>query len=105
MVTRHLPGVITVQLALPPMCMHALCMATKTISVDLEAYEILRRARQTAKESFSQVIKRGRWKRSPKTCGDILASSAEIPAAPASVLKKLEVAQSSDAPPDSAWDE
>lgn len=38
-----------------------LCMATKTVSVDLEAYERLCRARISDKESFSQVIKRATW--------------------------------------------
>jgi predicted CopG family antitoxin len=35
---------------------------TKTISIDLEAYERLRRARRSRSESFSMVIKRATWK-------------------------------------------
>jgi len=48
-------------------------MATKTISVDLEAYERLRRAKSSAKESFSQVIKRAVWVPERGTAGQMLA--------------------------------
>jgi hypothetical protein len=40
----------------PPM--HDLCMATKTISIELDAYELLVRERKDPKESFSRVIRR-----------------------------------------------
>ena len=36
-------------------------MATKTISLRVEAYEKLRRARSHASESFSDVVMRARW--------------------------------------------
>lgn len=43
----------------PRLCtMHGLCMATKTISVELDAYQLLKRAKQTPSESFSQVVRR-----------------------------------------------
>ena len=38
--------------------MYCLCMPTKTISVDLPAYECLCRLRRQPRESFSQVIRR-----------------------------------------------
>jgi len=45
-------------LALICACTYVLCMPYKTISVDLEAYEHLRRLRRDPSESFSKVIRR-----------------------------------------------
>lgn len=53
--------------------MHDLCMATKTISLEIDAYERLRQARLDAKESFSSVVRRARWEETPRTAGRILA--------------------------------
>jgi hypothetical protein len=50
-------------------------MATKTLSVDDEAYERLRRARLHPKESFSKVIKRAKWETGRPRCGEILRRS------------------------------
>lgn len=36
-------------------------MATKTISLEMDAYEKLRRARRDPRESFSNVVRRARW--------------------------------------------
>ena len=38
--------------------MHDLCMATKTISIEIDAYELLVRERRDPRESFSRVIRR-----------------------------------------------
>ncbi|NIP92834.1 MAG: hypothetical protein GWO24_04960, partial [Akkermansiaceae bacterium] len=54
-------------------------MATKTISIDLEAYERLRRARRTRTESFSNVIKRAVWPTPPHTAEALLAAMAHVP--------------------------
>lgn len=78
-------------------------MATKTISVDLDAYEALSKARLSEKESFSQVIKRARWGRRAKSCGDIHKALARMPRASAGVIRRLDAAQKKDAPPDNPW--
>jgi predicted CopG family antitoxin len=78
-------------------------MATKTISIDLEAYERLKRARLSARDSFSQIIKRARWEQQTKSCGELLAASGALPVANARSLSYIETAQSMDAPPDNPW--
>ena len=53
---------------------HILCiMATKTISLRVEAYEKLRRARTRSNESFSDVVMRARWDDQTVTGGELLA--------------------------------
>ena len=74
-------------------------MDTKTISVDLDAYAALCRARESARESFSQVIKRAQWKSRTKTCGDLLNALSTMPVAAKAVIDKLDAAQCADAPP------
>ncbi|MGD2121767.1 MAG: hypothetical protein PVJ76_08480 [Gemmatimonadota bacterium] len=41
--------------------MHIACMATKTISLKVEAWERLRRARRSPTESYSEVVMRAQW--------------------------------------------
>ncbi|MCH8812763.1 MAG: antitoxin VapB family protein [Gemmatimonadetes bacterium] len=48
-------------------------MATKTISLRVEAYEKLRRARTRPNESFSDVVMRARWEEQTVTGGELLA--------------------------------
>lgn len=83
--------------------MYTQLMATKTISVDLEAYERLRQARLTPDESFSRVIKRARWRDERKTAAGLLSAFEEAPLPDPTELDRLAEAQSSDAPPEDPW--
>jgi predicted CopG family antitoxin len=47
-------------------------MATKTISLKLDAYERLRAARRTPDESFSRVILRATWPETTATGAELL---------------------------------
>ena len=52
---------------------HILCiMATRTISLRVEAYERLRRARTRPNESFSDVVMRARWDDQTVTGAELL---------------------------------
>jgi hypothetical protein len=48
-------------------------MATKTITLELDAYERLRRAKRSARESFSAVVRRATWPEEPLTAAGLLA--------------------------------
>ena len=47
-------------------------MATKTISLELDAYDKLRKARRTPSESFSSVVRRAIFPGTPCTAGEVL---------------------------------
>jgi predicted CopG family antitoxin len=79
-------------------------MATKTISIDLSAYERLTRARVHERESFSKVIKRALWP-TPKSSGRAIAEALDSMArAPVEVIDTLEENQALDKPPVDRWD-
>jgi len=83
--------------------MHGACMATKTISIDLSAYERLTRARVHESESFSKVIKRALWP-TPKSSGRAIADALDTMArAPVEVIDTLEANQALDKPPVDRW--
>ncbi len=53
--------------------MHDKCMAIKTISLELDAYEKLRRAKRGPRDSFSSVVRRARWEDLPPDADALLA--------------------------------
>ena len=61
-------------------------MATKTITLELDAYEKLRRAKRSERESFSEVVRRARWDEAASTGASILAQLAELHAKEPSVF-------------------
>ncbi len=78
-------------------------MATKTITVDLEAYERLRRARLEPRESFSRVIKRARWDELATSGAAWVAAFDDLPVPPAGVVERLEEDQRLDVAPLDSW--
>jgi predicted CopG family antitoxin len=62
-------------------------MATKTISLELDAYEKLKRAKRSERESFSAVVRRAHWEDEASTGSRVLAHLSELRARhPASFL-------------------
>ncbi len=76
-------------------------MATKTLSVDEDAYLLLVRAKRDRRESFSAVIKRAQWNSGQKRCADLLTRATGH--VPIKTLDKLDQAQVDDAPPPDRW--
>ena len=79
-------------------------MTTKTISLTLEAYERLRRARRRPNESFSSVVMRARWADEPVEAAEYVRMVRERgPLYSADELKAVEEAKESDSPPSNKW--
>lgn len=53
-------------------------MATKTITLELDAYEKLRKAKRSERESFSEVVRRARWDDPVTTGAEVLARLREL---------------------------
>ncbi len=84
--------------------MHDMCMATKTISLRLEAYERLRRARRHATESFSDVVMRAHWSDEPTTAGKYLAHVRERgPLYDVTGVEAIEELSVTDRPAEDKW--
>jgi hypothetical protein len=61
-------------------------MATKTISLEIDAYDALRRAKRTERESFSSVVRRAHWDDVSPVAGEILRSLQAAAKAGPSIL-------------------
>ncbi len=79
-------------------------MATKTISLRLDAYERLRRARLHPGESFTEVVLRAQWPDRGLTAGELReAYEREGPLFSEDALGRIEEAMSWDEPPRDKW--
>ena len=84
--------------------MHNACMATKTISLKLEAYERLREARRYPTESFSEVVLRATWPEDTITARDLLALAQSRGARLSMTeLDAIEASKRLDVPPEDKW--
>jgi hypothetical protein len=79
-------------------------MATKTISLKIEAWKRLRRARRTSDESFSDVVMRARWPELGTTAGELLVVyGTDGPHLSEDALARIEEAEAADHPPEGTW--
>lgn len=84
--------------------MHSACMATKTISLQIDAYERLRQARRSPNESFSQVVLRAEWPAQGITAGELLQLARDGRfGLPEEALQEIERAKADDRPPEDKW--
>ena len=77
-------------------------MATKTISVSLEAYDRLAAARVTERESFSKVICRAIWPAKEGTARDLVERTKSVDSK--ADLALLDSAQEKDEPTPDPWE-
>ncbi len=79
-------------------------MATKTISLKLEAYEKLRAARRYPAESFSEVVLRATWPEETVTGRELLELwRRRGPFFAAGDVDRIEELKAADAPPADKW--
>jgi hypothetical protein len=84
--------------------MHYLCMATKTISLHVDAYDRLVRARRSLAESFSQVVLRAEWPRVGITGAELLSlvKSGHFRLSE-TALDEIEALDTNEQPPEDKW--
>lgn len=83
--------------------MYCSCMATKTVTLEIDAYERLKAAKRTG-ESFSAVVRRAIFPADPPTGRALLeyidGRHAHVSE---SYLSSVEAAAGEDGPPDDPW--
>jgi predicted CopG family antitoxin len=87
---------------------YASCMATKTITLELDAYERLRAAKRHPSESFSSVVRRAVFPGQAQTAGELLETvrarmERGARAMDEAVLDRLDEAQRNPRGSDSEW--
>jgi predicted CopG family antitoxin len=79
-------------------------MATKTISLSLDAYDRLRLHRIARTESFSHVVLRARWPEETVTAAELLERWRKEPAFLTNEeCDAIEEAKVADRPPEDKW--
>jgi predicted CopG family antitoxin len=79
-------------------------MATKTISLTVEAYERLRSARRRPEESFTEVVLRAEWPERAVTGAELLRRLRNEPSVFSEAeLDELDRDLSRDRAPDDPW--
>jgi hypothetical protein len=79
-------------------------MGTKTISLRDEAYERLRSAKRSPRESFSDVVMRAHWSDVPLSAGDYLQLVRDRGGLYApDQLERMDRAAVEDRPPEDKW--
>jgi len=83
-------------------------MPTKTISLELDAYEKLRRAKKSSRESFSSVVRRARFGDAAMTACEALAHWSRLGEEHGwrseEELDRLDAAQENPAVSESEWE-
>jgi predicted CopG family antitoxin len=86
--------------------MYNLCMATKTISLTVEAYERLRAARRRPDESFTEVVLRAEWPDRATTGAELLRRMrTDPPLLSEEELDEMDRAMAADHVPEDPWKE
>lgn len=84
--------------------MHNVCMATKTISVKVEAYERLKRAKTYSSESFSEVVMRASWPEHTLTAkGLVILCRERGPIFDETELDRIDALKSAGEFPEDKW--
>jgi hypothetical protein len=78
-------------------------MATKTITLELDAYEKLRLSKRPG-ESFTEVVRRARFEESPATGANLRRYFREGGSGVSEdYLDAVDAAEKNDQPPDDSW--